>query len=132
MSMRSARAAAPAALSFVFLAFCLCVAARAARPAEGPPAATIDGAEESVVAAIAGLGDGDGVILVAPGLQYYAAIARHPRKLSVAHVTPGKEPFDETQFDGWKRAVPVPVDAPALENGAIRGRVGNADLRVVD
>ncbi len=133
MSVRSTPKNAPAALAvFLLIAAGLCLSGRAAPGSETPVAETISGEGEFALKALAGLGDGDGVILIAPGLQYYAALGKHPGKLSVLHLTPGKEPLSEGQFDGWKQAVSVPVISPSFENGAISARAGNAALRVVD
>ncbi len=132
MSVRSNPNAAPALLAVLLTMVGLCLPGRSEPGAGNVTAETISGSSGIALKALAGLADGDGVILIAPGLQYYAVLGKHPAKLSVLHLTPGKEPLSEDQFEGWKQAVPVAVISPSFENGAILARAGNAALRVVD
>lgn len=120
---------APVVLLFAAWLF---AAGREAGGAGGPSAEKLPGVGDVAPKALAGLGAGDGVILIAPGLQYYAPLGKHEGALSVIHVTPAKEPLSESQFDGWKNAVPVPVVSPSFDNGAISARAGNAGILVVD
>lgn len=87
--------------------------------------------EELLTVAFASLADGDGVILVAPGLNHYPALSKAPRKLRVVQLVPSKERLTEAHFDGWRKALLTPVDSPAFAAGTITGRIGNVDLAVV-
>jgi hypothetical protein len=132
MVARSKSTSARSLAAALLIAACLSLPWREAASAGDSSAERISGEGEIARKALAGLGNGDGVILIAPGLQYYAPLGDQPWILSVVHVTPGKEPLSEAQFDGWKQAVPVPVVSPSFENGAISARAGNAGLLVSD
>lgn len=96
-----------------------------------PPVELISGQEDPVAAAISQLREGDGLLLFAPGLRYYSALAVSATGLRVVHVTPGKEPIGEAQFEGWEKAVPVKPESVSFREGKIAARFGKTDVTVV-
>ena len=96
-----------------------------------PPVELLSGQDDPAAKAISRLRDGDGLLLFTPGLRYYSTLAGSEAALRILHVTPGKEPLGEVQFEGWKKSVPVRPDSASLRDGKITARFGRNEVTVV-
>lgn len=94
------------------------------------PADDAAGLRELAGKAVPLLDEGRKVLLIAPGLDYYPMFAKAPFSVRLIHLTPGQDPLVETQWDGWKKALPSPADSSSFRDGVITARIGRADISV--
>ncbi len=96
----------------------------------GFPAKDVAGMSELAGEVVPLIKEGSKVMLIAPGLDYYPLFAKAPISVWLIHLTLGRDPLVETQWDGWKKALPSPADSSSFRDGVITARIGKADISV--
>lgn len=129
--MSGIRAAAAMAAFSLSIVPPVVFSALAGEGSASPPVEVVSAQDDPVHAAVSHIREGGGILLIAPGLQYYSAFAVSGADLRVVQVTPGREPLGEVQFEGWKKAVPVPPEAASFQDGKVTARFGNTEVTVV-
>lgn len=104
----------------------------AAFAANADASATISGsAREALRDAFASCRNGEEVLLVAPGLNFYPLMKEGELSGRIVQLTPGTAALRNVQFESWKASLPVPADNAAFAGGRITARFGNTEVAVV-